>query len=259
MFIGILGLLLNSSTPAATGTETYSRYDGEARSADGRTLIYREHHLLRIKDGVLNGRIVLYACPEGPAFARKVLDYSGSLTAPDLRFEDHRAGSFRQLETLPTGRRLTSRKNLNSKTLVVPVVSTPGLVADAGFDEFIHQSWASLMTNRPINFNLLLLTDGSVLTLKGSRLRHEELHGEQVEVFNVELTGLLGLIAPNIVVSYSSADHVLRRFQGLSPVQDEQGREVKTVIDFPATPNIPADAALWASQLSQPLVTHCNP
>ena len=49
------------SAPTATQAadpDVYLAYDGEARSSDATTILYREHHVLRSRDGVLAERAV---------------------------------------------------------------------------------------------------------------------------------------------------------------------------------------------------------
>ena len=77
-------------------------------------------------------------------------------------------------------------------------------------------------------------------------------------MFRVALPGLLGLIAPNVDVSYSAVGHVLRRFEGLSNIRDGRGRQAKVVIDFPALAREVTTAAAWHDALDPPLVASCG-
>ena len=115
--LGALACLLLVPTAHALGDgagDTYLRYDGEARAADGGALLYREHHVLHYRDGVLTDRIVVYDCANGAPFARKTLKYAPSALAPDLRFDDARTGISYVLETTAGGRRLRSRDSAGS-------------------------------------------------------------------------------------------------------------------------------------------------
>ena len=80
-----LVVLLGSSTVSATGASepAYLAYSGTARVPGSGEFLYREHHVLKYRDGRLAQRIVLYSCVDGSYFARKISNYSDPL-APDF-------------------------------------------------------------------------------------------------------------------------------------------------------------------------------
>ena len=114
------------------------------------------------------------------------------------------------------------------------------------------------LTDAAVGFDILLLSDGSVLHLKATHVRHTQVAAEDVDVFRVALSGLLGLIAPEIDVTYASSDHVLRRFEGISNIRDESGRQVRTVIDFPRGERRRVSAQVWNDAVNAPLVSRCS-
>lgn len=236
--------------------ESYLRYDGAARGADG-SLLYREQHLLRLRDGALTARVVVYSCPDGRPFARKLLRYDASPLVPDLQFEDRRSGVRQSLRNQNGRLSLEARDVHHGRPVSANLAAETGLVADAGFDEFIRRSWDALVAGQPVAFRLLLLTDGSVVNLRATRVGSELLSGEPVERFRVSLSGLLGLIAPDIEVYYAVRDHVLRRFSGVTNLRDEGGKPVRATIDFPAAWRTSTTDAAWSAALSGELVAHC--
>ena len=238
-------------------SEAWLRYEGTARTPEGDAVLYGEQHLLHTRDGALDERLVLYTCADGRPFARKLLHYGATPLAPDLRFEDARSGDFRSLQTTAGHRRLVAHEAGGARAVDVALAPDSALVADAGFDELIRRTWARLIAKEPVPFSLLLLSDGSVLRLKATHLRHEQRGGEDVEIFRVALSGLLGLLAPNIDVTYSTTGHVLRRFEGISNIRDERGHQIRTVIDFPASAHGSSDAKAWDDALHTPLVSRC--
>jgi len=261
VLLGITFALAAINAPFSASAEepdSYLAYDGEARSGDGTTVVYREHHVLRSHDGTLAERVVIYACPDGTAFARKRLAYAPSPLAPDVRFEDARSGSFQFLDSVKGERHLRSRDSAAAKPIDMVVPAKAGLVADAGFDEFIRRSWSKLISATPVGFDILLLSDGSVLHLKAIHAKHEQLAGEDVDVFRVSLSGLLGLIAPNIDVTYSSSDHALRRFEGISNIRNANGHQSKTIIDFPALAHRRVGGQAWQEAINSPLHARCE-
>ena len=84
-----VGLLVLAAYPAmAWSAEAIERYEGQAYGRDDGRLRYRETHW---SSG--NGRrIVVYRCPGGEPFARKVVQPAGASAAPDFEFFDARDG-----------------------------------------------------------------------------------------------------------------------------------------------------------------------
>ena len=131
-------------------------------------------------------------------------------------------------------------------------------MADAGFDNFVRQRFATLLAGEAVPFQILLPSDGSVLQLKARHLKHSLLAGEPVEIFRVTLAGILGLIAPNIDVYYSADAHVLRRFTGISNIRDAHGDNLRVVIDFPPGRLRATDSTDWDENQGRPLASQCT-
>src|SRR5580704_6041305 len=81
-------LLVTFLCARAPGAE---RYSGLAFARGAESLAYREVHWLFEEDGI-HERLVLYECPDGQPFARKLVRNTASASAPDFDFEDARDG-----------------------------------------------------------------------------------------------------------------------------------------------------------------------
>lgn len=237
--------------------DDYVRYSGEARTPDRSRVLYREEHVLRLRGTVLVGRIVLYECPRGGAFARKTLRYAETPFTPGLHFEDQRNGNLRVLETRGQQVHLVHRDGPQGLPVEHNIPLRPGLVADAGFDEFVRQNWDSLHRGRSVAFDLLVLSDGSEVSLSIKLLRHARAEDDDVDVYRVALPGLLGWITTAVDLTYSSSDRTLRHFEGPSNLPDEAGRQQVVTIRFPAEDRRPSDEDAWTAAGSAPLVSGC--
>ena len=72
-------------------------------------------------------------------------------------------------------------------------------------------------------------------------------------MFRLKLDGLLGLVAPSIDVSYGQASQRLLRFQGLSNLRDDAGKQQLVArIDFPK-PAAASDESRWLAAAAAPL------
>ena len=225
--------------------------EGIARNPGTASEMYREEHWIRIQAGKPVERLVLYRCPDGTAFARKRVDYRGSAISPAFAFEDRRSGHRE-------GLRRSKRPTLffqgpGQRTEKLAALDNDGVVADAGFDEFIRRQWTALVAGRPLPLDFALPSRLRSLPFSVRRQGQALIAGEKAWVFRLKLDGWLGLVAPSIDVSYGQASRRLLRFQGLSNLRDDAGKDQLVArIDF-AVPARPSDEAHWQSAAALPL------
>ncbi len=246
---GLCGVL--SAAQAATD---YVSYSGTAYAWQGEQVLYHEHHVVQYQEGQLTERVVLYECASGQPFARKELHYR-DLLAPDFRFEDQRNGVVEGLLQTGAGRSVFFKEDFAGQQMQAALPPTEGLVADAGFDEFIRSRWQSLMSERsePIRFLI-----PSRLQAMGFTVQHRGqavVEGVPAEVFHLNLAGLLGWFLSGIDVYYSSAQHVLLRYAGLSNLRDSAGHYFKADIAFPVNRRVTATEADMRIARSVPLTS----
>ena len=249
-------MLLSGNSTAAV-PESLSRFEGSARSpADGRVL-YRELHFVRRSDTRVVARTVFYTCNDGRPFARKDLHYVEPLI-PDLDITDARAGTRTTVARAEGGHVITATVPGGKAPRVHRFRTEPSLVVDAGFNELLLHEWDTLVSGQEVSFRIVLLGSGSIHTLKARHVGRTLVAGEEREHFQVALGGLLGLIAPGIDVWYAVNGHALRRYQGVSNLRDERGKEMNVDIDFPpASPRATSDAE-WQATAALPLTPTCG-
>lgn len=139
-------ILLVMSLPAQANLS----YEGEARSLDGGALLYEEHHLLRTQGGTPQERLVLYRCPDGSAFARKLVRYGIDPAAPTFALQDARFGYREGVRR--SGDAFEAFYRADAASAEQEAVFDPGenLVIDAGFDAFVQRHWDDLQAGRRI-------------------------------------------------------------------------------------------------------------
>jgi hypothetical protein len=227
--------------------EGFLTYSGVATSRHGSDFLYGERHVLSFRSGHLAERVVLYTCRNGSAFARKRVANVDPL-APDFLLEDASNGMREGIRTVAAAaagqtppaalladardRRVFFRENARSQEKSGPLPHAPGLVADAGFDEFVQEHWSDLMSGKPLEMRFLVPSRLDDYGFQVQRLRSEGVVGVPTEVFRLRLSGFWGWFLPGIDVYYSDADHVLVRYDGISDLRDNAGNNFKTTIDF---------------------------
>lgn len=148
-----LSSLVFSASAQSAAIDGYVGYTSVARVRHSTEVLYGERHVLLYRDGHLAERAVLYTCPNGSAFARKIVSYPTALV-PDFLFEDASNGMRQGIreEAKSGGRSVFYRERGGDPEKSGPVPSVSGLVADAGFDEFVQSHWDGLMSGKAVDF-----------------------------------------------------------------------------------------------------------
>jgi hypothetical protein len=227
-----LMLCMGGAFATQTNDESYVRYSGTATALHSDLFLYRENDVVQFRGGKIAGRVVLYTCRDGSAFARKTVSYVDPLS-PDFTLEDTSNGMREGIRSSNHEREVFFRSDAAAaeKSRAMPAAS--GLVADSGFDEFVQMNWQALMAGQTLGLDFLV---PSRLHDMGFQVRHlgsEQLEGTQAEIFRLKLSGILGWILPGIDVYYGAADHVLMRYVGLSDLRDRSNDNFRTAITFP--------------------------
>jgi hypothetical protein len=236
---GVLAALVLGAGPAAGATETapaaadrYLQYSGTATVRHSSEFLYGERHVLHYRGGRLADRVVLYTCSDGSAFARKTVLYVDPL-APDFLLEDAANGMREGVRSEPGGRIVFFRLHASEAERSAPVPPVSGLVADAGFDEFVHSHWQQLVGDAALQMPFLVPSRLEDYGFQVQHLRADRVGDTPSEVFRLRLSGFWGWFLRGIDVYYSSADHVLVRYDGLSDLRDAAGDPFRTEIAFP--------------------------
>lgn len=228
-----IGLLLTVALGLAWPVQAEIRFEqGKAWDLQKKRVLYTESHWLRFENGRLSERTVLYRCADGTAFARKNVSYANSALAPAFQFKDRRFDYSEALQWQNGQPRLqySSRKSSGERALI----NKPNLVADAGFDNFIRQRWQALSRSNRQSLQFAVPSRLKSYAFHLQRSGATRYANQPAQVFTLGLDGLLGLIAPDIEVTYSSRDQRLLRFKGLTNILNDQGdKPLTAIIEFP--------------------------
>jgi hypothetical protein len=209
--------LASGAAPAAT-----ERFVGDAYAPDNGQLLYREVHTVGA-----GKQVVQYQCPDGKAFARKVLEGGGTVIGPDFSFIDARNGDAEGVRSNGGARSVYAKRGAAGE-VAKPLPETKDGVIDAGFDVYVRTHWDSvgkrgdgipfLLPGRFAFYNVRLV-DGQ--TSNGVRR------------MTMKLDAWYAFAAPTVVLSYSTTDRTLRRFEGMGSIRGENGKLRLVRIEFP--------------------------
>lgn len=250
-----LGLL---AAVASTAAAEDRHYAGIAYADDNQTVRYREEHWL-FRDAGVPTRLVLYRCPSGEPFARKLVRERGDAAAPEFDFLDARDGYREGAHRQDGGWQVYVRKREGAPVDTGLLPARSDMVIDAGFDAFVREHWTDLAGGvRAIAF--VVPSRLGYLNLQLGSARDSRLGDMAVRQLRLSLGGVLGVLAPTIDLTYAVDGRRLLRFEGISNIRDSHGRNQRVRIEFPPTLERPApDRAQIEAAEAAPLMTRCAP
>lgn len=250
----VLACALAGALPVAATVATHQVAVATANS-DGRVL-YREHHYRYVEAGTPR-LIVLYHCPDGTPFARKLLDEGAGGSTPDFDFVDGRDGSGESVRREAGARAVVVRKP-GGKLTRVELPERRNAVIDAGFDTFVRANWDTLARGESVIAPYLVPGRAQWLDFRIRNAGDAVEDGVRVRRVKMSLAMWFGFALPSIELTYGRDDRRLRRFRGPGYVRDARGGHPKVRIDFPTPPTSNgADAAAIAAARRVPLTGQC--
>jgi len=240
----------------ATGAEaTIERYSGSAYSDGASTLLYQEVHYV-YADG--KQRLVLYRCPDGRAFARKRVRIGGNAQTPDFDLVDAHLGYREGVRNEGSAREVyVQRRPEAPEQADVVQVPTDGVI-DTGFDAFAQKHWDQLVRGDTLHFPYLVPSRRTFYQFKVSRLDSATTPPGAMTI-RLSSGSWFAFLLPHIDVSYDIASHRVVRYEGLSNIRDDNGKNYRIHAEYPAiahTADI-AQAEVDAA-LTVPLASACT-
>jgi len=229
-------------------------YQGTAYAPEGNAAIYLEHHYVFGKDGAPE-QLVVYRCPDGKAFARKQLHNSPASVAPDFDFVDGRSGYREGARAEGDGIRVYTQKNSSAPENAKVVVAKPEVVIDAGFDRYVKTHWDALLA-ATARFAFLLPSRLDYVEIRLGGVSQSVEDGQALQHLRMRMDAWYGFLAAPIELTYTVADHRLRRFAGVGVIRSRDGANLSVRIEFPDAPNEIAQSAVDAA-LQEPLDGQC--
>jgi hypothetical protein len=249
----LLGILLAGLPAASPGAEF--TFAGRAHDPGTGRLLYVESHAVTGAGGPFERRVVSYLCPDGRPFARKTLELGTARLSPVFRLEDARSGTIEGLERGARGVTVFEhRRGAPARAKALGEVA--GLVADAGFDEFVRARWARLEAGDTEVVPFLVPSRLDTVRFRVRKTGETTIEGHVASVFRLSVADWLGWFLPAIEVSYRRDDRRLLRYRGITNLRDAAGDMISAQIDFSDADRRDAAVDLDAL-LARPLASSC--
>lgn len=231
----------------ALAAETWT---GTAYFADGGAPAYRETHYL-----LGDERLVVYACPNGKAFARKTIHEGSDAQAPDFSMLDARWGYREGVRGTGATREIFVQRGPDQAEKSAPLDLPADGVVDAGFDTYVRRHWDALAHGDTLRFKFLVPSKRTFYAFDLARVDGAS-NATHLTV-RLSLGAWYSFLAPSIDVTYDRATRRLLRFAGMSNIRDEKLKNLDVRIEFPQAP-VAATAEQVDAARAAPLAKSCS-
>lgn len=192
-----------------------NRYEGYAYGAKGNSLLYRESHWLE-----RTIRTVLYRCPDGKAFARKVVTTGDQPAAPDFVTVDARDGYREGVRSVGPKHTVFHRAAKSSEERSAAIEKSANAIIDAGFDAYIVQNWDAMAVGAIRKVNFLIPSRLDYTNFAITRMPDATVSGVHARRYQLKLDAWYGFALPQIDVAYDDSSKRLLQYVGLGNIRD---------------------------------------
>jgi len=240
--------------PTAIGAVRY--VEGQASSPDGRAMYVESHWIY--SDNGNPSRMVLYRCPDGKPFARKILHDDGNAQAPNFTMDDARSGYLEGVRPGKGRRVVFVRDNTKASERTATLNTSPMPVIDAGFDAYIRNHWDQLGKNGSATIPFLVPSRLDTLNFSVKRQDDTQIGGREARQYRLGLDNIIGFALPHLEVAYDAKTRELLSFKGIANVRSSNGKNVDTKIVFDPSKDKDVALADLQSAATEPLNGQCK-
>ena len=248
-------LLAFALTSPALAAAPIEHVLGKAYATDGR-LLYSDSHWL-FDDPARPSRVVLYRCPNGQPFARKVVSRQGPAQAPDFELVEQPLGYREGVRSRPGGRQAYVQRRTQAEERSAPLAASPAPVADAGFDAYIQSHW-NVLDERATSVPFLLPSRLRTYDVRIRRIADLSIDGRAAREYRISLASWFGFVLPHVDASYDNTSHQLLRLRGLGNIRGANGHNLDVRVEFAPADREPTQLAQAQAALSATLDGRCD-
>ena len=227
-------------------------YAGDAYDLKTGELLFREAHYRYATESIAQ-QLVLYRCPDGRPFARKLSRDDGDAQAPDFDMVDARLNYQEGVRRLADRREVYVKRTAELPEQAEQLAVPPDGVIDVGFDEFARRHWDDLAAGKTLSLPFLVPSRRVFYSFKA---KTDDSISATTMTVRLSIGAWYAFLVPHIDVIYDRASRRLVRYEGLSNIRNAQGKSYNVRIEFPGAP-ASATTEQIAAASSAPLTASC--
>lgn len=212
------------------------RYSGTATDLNSGQFYYTEEHQEYFNNDKLSEAVISFKDMQHHVIVNKKIDYSKNAIKPDFFQEDLRDG-YREEATLTGDFTALKYRRNNQHALKTKLVKIPEpAVVDGGFNNFVKAKWEELMHKKVVRFNFAIPSQLDYFAFRVSYVEEKIVAGKKAVIFKIEPDKfILRALSSPVILTYNSISRRLIQYEGLSTINDPNGKSYNVKIVFPLT------------------------
>lgn len=206
---------------------------GKAYDRSSGKLLYIEHRAAGSTLDSSEPQKIEYRDAGGKLLASKTLSFPQAY-APDYELLDARSGYLEGGQHVEDGfYRLYHRADADASMKENQVEFSYTLVSDAGLPRFLRARMEYLLKKGKVSFDLAAAQRTETYKFEASRLDDKDLAGRAAICIQVQPASMLRMVVAPLIFSFDKENLQLLRYEGLSNIRDEAGKQFDVRIDYP--------------------------
>jgi len=211
-------------------------YLGKAYDLNTGKYLYSDNHLEFFTNGKHLYSEITYKDSNGNPFAKKHIEYDKNPLVPTFNTEDFRDGYLEGADVKGKQVRLFYKRKKEDAIEEKTYTPLYPAVMDGGFDHFVRVYWDRLVQGERMSFRFLAPVQLDDYSFAVEKIKDEDWKGRKAVYVKLEIDNFIlkRLIRPILLVYDYKTKRILQ-YEGISNINDENGKslKVKIVYDYP--------------------------
>jgi len=218
------------------GEKPRYQYFGKAYDLKSGKYLYSDNHREFYSGDKHIYSLISYKDAKGNEFGRKNIQFSPNATTPTFKTEDFRDGYIEGAEVKGNQVKLFFRRKFEDPIEEKSYIPQRPSVMDGGFDYFVRENWEKLSKGERMSFHFLAPVQLDDYLFAVEKIKDDTWKDRNALYLKLEIDNFIlkRIVNPFLLVYDYNTKRILQ-FEGLSNINDENGKslKVKIVYDYP--------------------------
>jgi hypothetical protein len=212
------------------------QYFGKAYDLKTGKYVYSDNHQEFFQGGKHAYSEISYKDAKGVEFGKKHIEFTPSTVLPSFRTEDFRDGYTEGADVKGNTVKLYFRRKTEDPFGEKTYSPSLPAVMDGGFDYFVRENWEPLAKGERMAFRFLAPVQLDDYPFAVEKIKDDTWKGRQALYLKLEIDNfILKRVVKSFLLVYDYKTKRILQFEGLSNINDDEGKSLKVriVYDYP--------------------------
>lgn len=209
------------------------RYNGRAYDLKTGAYLYSDNHEEYYNNGKHMFSKILYKDASGKVFGSKYIEFKNNPELPTFKTEDFRDGYTEGADVKGKQVRLFAKRKTEDELQERTYTPKTPAVMDGGFDYFVRNNWDQLAAGERMRFHFVAPIQLDDYQFAVEKVREGDWKGRKALYLKLEIDNfILKKVVNPFLLVYDFQTRRILQFDGLSNINDENGKSLKVKITY---------------------------